>query len=298
MKKIELILWFKCNARCRFCVVDPAAAREALDTAAAIRHLENARRDGVREVDFGGGEPTLRPDLPELARAAKALGYRRIGVKSNGLRLCYPEVVDSLLRAGVDRFALPVWGASPSAHDALSRTEGSFEMMEMAVKHILDLGGDVELDVLLTTATVPELPMLTRSFAEIGVRRFSMWLYCLFGSNQAFPELMPTLTAAGRAISRTAVALKKSKLLLSTTHVPPCFLSDAGGLYANIARAGLVIVTPGGSFPAETSPFEAGVKTARCSGCSESARCAGIRPEYLRLFSDAEVRPVVSEAHG
>ncbi|MFI5360698.1 MAG: radical SAM protein [Elusimicrobiota bacterium] len=292
MKKIELVLWFRCNSRCRFCVVDSATARQSMETGAAIRHLERARTEGAVAVDFGGGEPTLRDDLPELARTAKALGYTSIGVKSNGLRLCYPEVVDALLRAGVDRFTLPVWGASPRTHDGLSQTAGSFEMLEMAVKHIIDLGGGIELDVLLTTLTVPELGMLIRPFADLGVRRFSIWLYCMFGSNGTFPEFLPTLTAAGLAVAQTAAALKKNELVLSTSHIPPCFLSDAAGLYSSIADAGLVIVTPGGSFPAETSPFEAGMKTVRCSGCIDSGRCAGIRPEYIHRFSDGEVRPV------
>ena len=291
MKKIELVLWFQCNCRCRFCVVEPAAARQIMDTATALRHLERAREGGASAVDFGGGEPTLRKDLAELARAAKKLGYEKIGVKSNGLRLCYPEVVEELLRAGVGHFAVSVWGASPGEHDALSRAEGSFEMMEMGVKHVLDLGGEVSAEILLTTETVPRLEELTRALSELGIREFHLWLYSLFGSGGALPELLPRLSEAGRAIAWAAWSAEKD-VRFSTTHVPPCFLSGAEELYENIAASDLVIVTPGNSFPAESSPFEAGAKTARCRGCAEEERCAGIRPEYLRRFSDAEVRPV------
>jgi MoaA/NifB/PqqE/SkfB family radical SAM enzyme len=242
-------------------------------------------------VDFGGGEPTLRKDLAELARAAKKLGYERIGVKSNGLRLCYPDVVSELLDAGVGHFALSVWGASSFDHDALSQTEGSFEKLEMAVKHVLDLGGEVSAEVLLTTETVPRLEALTHVLSELGVREFHLWLYSLFGSGQALPELLPRLSEAGRAIAWAAWSAEKDARF-STTHVPPCFLPGAEEIYENIAASDLVIVTPGNSFLAETSPFEAGMKTPRCGGCGEEARCAGLRPEYLERFSDAEVRPV------
>ncbi len=264
-----------------------------MGTSAAIRHLAQSRQEGARAVDFGGGEPTLREDLPELVRAAKKMGYRAIGVKTNGLRLCYPDYVEILMKAGVDRFAVPIWGESAEAQDALAQTPGAFEMMEMGVKHVLDFGGCVEADVLLTTRTLASLTRMVGHFADIGVRKFQIWLYSLFGSNQALPELLPSMTAAGKMIVDTASALKHRKLRISTTQIPACFLRPCEELYSNIADLKLQIITPGGSFPAEASPFEAGIKPPRCRGCVQYDSCGGVRPEYLEMFSDREIRPLV-----
>lgn len=290
MKRIELVLWFKCNTRCAFCVVDAQTARQSFDTADAIASLQDFRRDGAVEVDFGGGEPTLRADLPELARRAKALGYRRVGVKSNGLRLCYPDFVERLMETGVERFAVPIWGDGPEIHDRLCRTPGAFERLEMGVKNVLDLGAELSVDVLLTRATVPRLTEIVERFSALGVKRFSAWLFCLFGSGGALPGLMPTLTDAGRAFASAAESAAGRGVRLSTSQIPPCFLGPAAGLYENVADLELEIVTPGGSFLAETSPFEAGRKTPHCRGCARRARCAGIRPEYLQRFGDREIK--------
>ena len=241
-------------------------------------------------MDFGGGEPTLRPDLPQLVRAAQRLGFSDIGVKTNGLRLCYPDYAALLLQAGARRFSVPVWGAEPQEHDELCRTPGAFDMMEMGVKNALDAGGDVECDVLLTTQTVPRLEEILSRFAQAGVRRFQLWLFCLFGSAGRRPELLPRLRDAGRAAA--AAARRFSKLSVSTTHIPPCQLGATPGLYAPISEQGLVVVTPGGSFAAEASPFEAGSKPRRCSGCLAFSRCAGPRPEYLARFSSRELTPI------
>jgi len=289
MRKIELVLGFKCNCRCAFCVQDDETLGQVMESGAALRHMARSRKEGAADIDFGGGEPTLRKDLPALARAAASLGFGRIGVKTNGLMLCYPEYVEKLTRSGVNQFCVPVWGSDPAEHDALSQTEGSFEMMEMGVKHVVDLGGDIEVAVLLTTQTVPRLKTLTAHFAELGVRRLRFVLYCLFGSQGARPELLPTLTSSGKAIVETASSLKSRKIALSTTHVPPCFLSPRDDLYLNIADSRLVIITPGGSFPVETSPFESGVKTEKCRGCAAINRCGGVRPEYILRFSDREI---------
>lgn len=54
----------------------------------------------------------------------------------------------------------------------------------------------------------------------------------------------------------------------------------------------LMIITPGGSYPAEVSPFEAGCKTAARAACARSVSCAGLRPEYLDRCGGAEVTPL------
>ena len=292
MKKIELVLWFRCNCRCLCCVVDERVAGQSMSTAAAVRHLAVSRKAGARDVDFGGGEPTLREDLPALAQAAAKLGYRKIGVKTNGLRLCYPEFVARLMRAGVNQFTFPIRGHVPEVHDRLARTPGAFEMMEMAVKHAVDFGAEAEAEVLLTTETVPHLRELIGHFTAIGLRRFRMYFFSLFASDQTMPELLPSLTSAGRAIVAAVAASRRDKASIYTTHVPYCFLRPYPGIYSSSARAGLDIITPGGSFPNAQSPFEAGRKTARCAGCAKYALCAGVRPEYLERFSDREIRPL------
>lgn len=76
----------RCNAGCVYCDSwrTPAAEREremSLDE--HTRLLREAHSLGVRMVSYTGGEPLLRPDLVEIARAAKALRMRTL-VNTNG----------------------------------------------------------------------------------------------------------------------------------------------------------------------------------------------------------------------
>ena len=292
MKKIELILWFKCNCRCVFCAVDQKTAEQSMSTVEAIRYMAQSRKEGAVEVSFGGGEPTLRKDLLDLTRAATRLGYYRIGVRSNGLLFYSPEFVEKCMHAGINQFVISIKACSPAVQDELSQVEGAFEKMEMGLKHIVDFGGDIEAEILLTRETVSNLRELVKHCVDIGVRKFHMYLYSLFGSNYALPELLPTMTAAGRMIVETAQAFKREDIRIYTTHIPPCFLCPCEGLYVNMASLGLMIITPNGFFPAETSPFQAGLKTDKCTGCVKYDLCGGIRPEYIERFSDSEIRAV------
>ena len=87
-----------CNFRCPFChngelVLTPAPAE--LDSGELLAFLEKRRKllDGVCVT---GGEPLLRPDLPELLGAIKALGYP-VKLDTNGSR---PEDLRRLVEAG------------------------------------------------------------------------------------------------------------------------------------------------------------------------------------------------------
>jgi MoaA/NifB/PqqE/SkfB family radical SAM enzyme len=78
-----------CNFRCEYCDDHrgrryPELSRAGeLDTARGKRLLQ-VMRTRTPSVYFAGGEPMLRNDLPELARAARDLDYWPITVNTNG----------------------------------------------------------------------------------------------------------------------------------------------------------------------------------------------------------------------
>jgi MoaA/NifB/PqqE/SkfB family radical SAM enzyme len=291
VSKIELILWYRCNCACTFC--SSHSHRGGLfSPAEAVTQLASWRGLGATSVDFGGGEPTLGHELPALAEAARRIGYTTIGVKSNGMRFCYPEYVRRCLDAGIDEFAISLWGHVPGLHDALAGRAGAFEMTEMGLKHLLDLGARVTVDFLVTTRTVDVLPEALFEVSRIGVRSIRLWVFCLFGSGGQHPELMPSLSAAGRAAAEAADALEPVGCRLSTSHIMPCLLGPRAGLYASIRELELTVVTKDSSFAGEDSPFEAGIPVPACAACRHLSRCLGPRQEYVDRFGGDEFRTV------
>lgn len=85
-----------CNFRCQFCqnsslVLSPDQEPD-LSVAEIFSFLK--KRQGILEgVCITGGEPTLSPDLPELALSLKSLGYL-VKLDTNGSR---PDVLKSLV---------------------------------------------------------------------------------------------------------------------------------------------------------------------------------------------------------
>jgi organic radical activating enzyme len=83
--------------------------------------LKKAWDAGVPHVIFTGGEPTLRPDLPELVAYAEELGMVS-GVLSNGWRFTELEYMHDVLNAGLDHLMIILDPDDESAWEALRDT--------------------------------------------------------------------------------------------------------------------------------------------------------------------------------
>ena len=85
-----------CDLRCPFChnfeLVENISA-PVMDSEELLRFL--AKRKGLLDgVAFTGGEPCMHPDLPELLRSVKDLGYP-VKLDTNGM---HPDLLEKLLR--------------------------------------------------------------------------------------------------------------------------------------------------------------------------------------------------------
>lgn len=67
--------------------------------------LKKAWDAGIPHVVFTGGEPTLRPDLPELIASAEANG-QITGLLTDGFRLTDPGYLHELLQTGLDHIMI------------------------------------------------------------------------------------------------------------------------------------------------------------------------------------------------
>jgi cyclic pyranopterin phosphate synthase len=101
----------RCNYRCTYCIPEGGAPHvERADVLSFEEIVALARAFvalGVRRLRLTGGEPTVRRDLPQLARMLRALpGVDELALSTNGDRLV--ELAGPLREAGVDRLNVSV----------------------------------------------------------------------------------------------------------------------------------------------------------------------------------------------
>lgn len=142
----------RCNLRCHFCFADGGRPEDdpSLDEMkAAIDHIVS-QRGGVL-LHLSGGEPTLRDDLPELVRHAKAAGISYVQLNTNGLRLAWDEEYAGALKdAGLDIVFLQFDGLNDEIYTRLRGKPLLKEKMQA-----IEVCGRVGLGVTLVPTVVP-----------------------------------------------------------------------------------------------------------------------------------------------
>jgi len=112
----------RCNLRCPICFANSAVSGYVYeptgeDVRNMLKNLRQIRPIPANALQFSGGEPTVREDLPDLVRMAKEVGFDHIEVNSNGIKLAESvEYCRELLDAGVSTIYLQFDGVKPEPY--------------------------------------------------------------------------------------------------------------------------------------------------------------------------------------
>jgi MoaA/NifB/PqqE/SkfB family radical SAM enzyme len=160
---------YHCNLSCSYCLTEssPGAERRQLDPAVMRQTVAEAVDLGFEGVGITGGEPFLRPDLPELAAELSVL--LPVLVLTNATlfdgdrieRLAPIRERDVTLQISLD-------AASAIANDPM-RGPGNFERVIGAVPRLLQMGIGVRIATTLYGQSDDDLDAVRELVARLGV---------------------------------------------------------------------------------------------------------------------------------
>lgn len=161
----------RCNLTCKHCYSisadrDFPGELTTAEVLAVMRQLKAAR---VTVLIFSGGEPLLRPDLFDLAAAAKAMGFY-VGLSSNGT-LIDADVARRIAATGFDYVGISLDGLQ-ATHDRFRRKTGAFAAALAGVRACRDAGVKVGLRFTLTQDNAHDLPALLDLMEAEAVEKF------------------------------------------------------------------------------------------------------------------------------
>lgn len=118
--RCELLLTDRCNFKCLYC--RGLKNGGDLPLGEAVRILNYWIAEGLRNVRFSGGEPTLYAGLPILVAMAKTSGVQHIAVSTNGSNNIdlYKELID----LGVNDFSISLDACCSSTGDTMAGVKG------------------------------------------------------------------------------------------------------------------------------------------------------------------------------
>ena len=151
-----------CNFRCPYChnfELVTGDAPPVMETEELFSFL-GKRRGLLDGVAITGGEPCLHPELPELIRRIRSLGFK-VKLDTNG---CYPDMLHRLLEEGlVDYAAMDIKNSPARYAETVGLKQVDLSPVRESVSLLMGSGIDYE----FRTTVVDELHD-EADFAEIG----------------------------------------------------------------------------------------------------------------------------------
>jgi len=129
-----------CDSKCEHCSffgrIDNKK-RKVMTTKEAIGALKSAQELGVSVINFVGGEPLLREDLPEIISSIDK-NLSTVILFTNGSHLL--EKAEILKQSGVDGVYISIDAAGAIKHDKIRHNRGVFNKAIQGIKKVKQLG--------------------------------------------------------------------------------------------------------------------------------------------------------------
>lgn len=231
-KKVEINLGYACNAKCPFCYyydsVITKSNENTLTTEQAKKQLKQAKMLGIQEIEFTGGEVTLRKDLPELITyAKKELGFSIVCLITNGIRLAKRDYVANLVAAGIDDILFSIHGHDAPTHDDLTKVPRSFDHILQAMDHANEFGLRVRTNTVVCKTNFMHLTEIMRLLIRKKVDNinFVMFNPVLQAKNiDIVKEVYVNYADAGREIIKAIQSCEAELPHFNVRYMPFCFL--------------------------------------------------------------------------
>jgi MoaA/NifB/PqqE/SkfB family radical SAM enzyme len=233
---VSMTMEFRCNLRCVHCMIEGTMDRLAPESGERFDELlaENARRRQWKGLILTGSEITLRRDLPELAKRARASGFEHVRIQTHGMHLAQPAYCDVLIGAGVDEYFVSVAGPDAQTHDAITTVPGSFDRTLRGLEILDERDGVVTLtNSVVTNRSFHLLPQLVDRLAHLrNLVQMEFWVYWPMSETDEKDLVAPH--AAIAPYLREAIA--KARALgrgVEVKNFPQCLLGDDGAALMN-----------------------------------------------------------------
>lgn len=174
-------LSFQCNFSCAHCYSRDEHSAE-LSTSDIRRIIDTLAEKQVPFINFGGGEPLIRPDLYEITRYAVTRGLN-VSMNSNGW-LIDTEAAKAIRESGFKTVGISIDSAVPELHDDFRCMPGSFERAVGALDALRDGGVKTTMSSVISRMNYQSFRDLLQLARDHGVEQ--VYLHNLKCSGRGF----------------------------------------------------------------------------------------------------------------
>ncbi|MEW5950967.1 MAG: radical SAM protein [Elusimicrobiota bacterium] len=309
-KVCELTLNYDCNARCVFCYSSPEMDewknKNRLDIKTAASYMNNSYKTGSRVLQIIGGEPTVYPNLSEIIKIAKKIGYPVIQIVTNGQRASDFNYLKNLKYAGLNSITFSIHAPDKKLHDSIVGVKGAFSKIIKALENAVKLDIYPSVGTAVNALNYKQIPALVKFLYD----RYNMESYHIIamhfigaaGKNEkklsvSYSQTLPYIKEALKFLSSKRI-MPISALL---SNYQPCLLPGCENIISDwkipFCDDDLYLpekVYKDSMYSMITDTLR--MKGVNCEKCIYSGICAGFERRYYDIYGDKEFKPLKSAA--
>jgi len=161
----QLFVGTFCNYKCKFCYYKPDLLVKN-DPQKVYTQMEYVKKNGMVDIEFTGGEPTIDPHWFDYLKKGKEM-FRHLSLITNGQKMSKREFAQKCYDHGLREILFSIHGNDKESHEKITGIPGSWEKILKAIDNAKDIGFIVRLNCTVCSVNYENLDRLALRVKEI-----------------------------------------------------------------------------------------------------------------------------------
>lgn len=301
MQRLEFHVSYDCPNNCIFCSEKDQLDKfrgQFVEKKSIINNLQRFSARGFKHITFTGGETTLHPDIIDLVRLAKQLGYKTY-ISSNGGLFSSNKFCKKII-PHLDEICFSVHGHNAKIHNLLTNNGSSFSKVNKALINLENSQSEVFgfINIVITKHNFPFIDEIINFISQY--KKIKQVLVSNIapegGGLNDFINLTVPLKEIQEKVPFLVESSRKKFLNIRFFGLPLCML-DGYEIYSNdiywSSRTTLERWGKGDKVILKKTlsqdPSRKRIYVEKCNGCIKRGLCGGIFEKYVDEFGDEEI---------
>ncbi len=227
----------RCNLNCIHCEVRGGELKNDPPIESVYRMIDSiATVPEFRMLVLSGGEPLIRPDIYDIIKYARDLGFEVV-IATNGT-LITEEVARKLSKLEIAGVAISLDFMEPELHDKFRGIKGAWERAINGIKNSINAGLYLQINITLSKLNYNELPQLLKFADDLGSHVILLYQFQPFGRGSVRNDIALTPDEFLEVIKKVAEMQRDLKTLVVPIGLPEYFayLTDRVHNFKNLFR--------------------------------------------------------------
>jgi len=290
LTKIEIVTGFSCNNNCLFCSVRRKRYDKSLEE--LKKDIDLSVKERPKEINFTGGEPTIRTDIFELIKYTENKNVKEIRITTNGRILSYKGFTKRLVDNGLTGAIFSIHAHIPELHDYLTQVKNSFLQTLQGLKNLKEFTDSIDVNIVINKKNYIHLPILTEMlFGKFDVRAICLIFPIIDGNILENKFLIPDYQEIKEYLYRSLDIAEGMKKTIWVLNVPSCFFKGYEK-YASCGELKTKMIWPDMDVNLDEQRKKDNIKIDVCSSCKYNSSCIGIQPRYIEIKGSEGIRAI------